>query len=286
MATAQSPEEAGVRNAFSVDVEDYFHVEALRPVIRSADWSSLEYRAEQSTHRLLALLSEADVRATFFMLGWVARRSPQLVRAIHAEGHEIACHGLTHQMVNSQSPDLFRRETAEAKALLEDAAGVAVHGYRAATYSITRESEWALPILSELGFTYDSSIFPIRHDLYGIPDAPRFPYRPEGTSLLEIPVTTVELFGQRLPCGGGGYFRILPYSLFRQALRRVNGTDRQPAVFYCHPWEVDPAQPRIGGLPLKSRFRHYFNLDKMEARLRRLLRDFRWGRMDEVFTHA
>lgn len=283
---AGSGEQSGVRNAFSVDVEDYFHVEALRPVINRADWSSLEYRAEESTHRLLQLLADARVHATFFMLGWVARRSPQLVRAIHAGGHEVACHGLTHQMVNTQTPAQFREETAEAKALLEDAAGAPVRGYRAATYSITRESEWALPILAELGFTYDSSIFPIRHDLYGIPDAPRFPFRPAGAGLLEIPVTTVEFMGQRLPCGGGGYFRIFPYALFRQALRRVNGIDRQPAVFYCHPWEVDPAQPRVGGLPMKSRFRHYFNLGRMEGRLRRLLKDFRWGRMDEVFIGA
>jgi polysaccharide deacetylase family protein (PEP-CTERM system associated) len=272
-----------IRNAFSVDVEDYFHVEALASVVKRADWPSLEYRAEHSTYRLLELLAAEGVRATFFTLGWVAKRSPQLVRAIHDAGHEVACHGLNHQMVNRQTPEQFRAETRESKLLLEDACGAPVRGYRAATYSITRESLWALQILAELGFVYDSSIFPIRHDLYGIPDAPRFPYRPSGTNLLEVPVTTVQFMGQRLPCGGGGYFRLLPYALFRSALRRVNRTDRQAAVFYCHPWEVDPEQPRIAGLSLKSRFRHYTNLSKMESRLRRLLRDFQWGRMDEVF---
>lgn len=279
-------QDGGIRNAFSVDVEDYFHVEALSRVVDRASWNEREYRAEKSTHRLLDLLGAENVRATFFILGWVAKRSPQLVRAIHDAGHEVACHGLTHQMVNKQTPDRFRAETLESKSLLEDAAGAPVRGYRAATYSITQESLWALPILAELGFAYDSSIFPIRHDLYGIPDAPRFPYRPPGTNLLEVPVTTVQFMGQRLPCGGGGYFRLLPYALFRSALRRVNGTDKQPAVFYCHPWEVDPDQPRIAGLSLRSRFRHYTNLSKMESRLRRLLRDFRWGRMDEVFASA
>jgi polysaccharide deacetylase family protein (PEP-CTERM system associated) len=285
VATAD-PQRGSVVNAFSVDVEDYFHVEALAAVVDRSSWASREYRVERNTCRLLELLAAENVHATFFMLGWVAKRSPQLVRAIHAAGHEVACHGLNHQMVTRQDPAQFRAETLESKLLLEDAAGTAVHGYRAATYSITRESLWALPILAELGFRYDSSIFPIRHDLYGIPDAPRFPYRPDNAGLLEVPVTTVEVLGQRLPCGGGGYFRLLPYWLFRSALRRVNRSDGQPAVFYCHPWEVDPEQPRVGGLSLKSRFRHYTNLSKMEGRLRRLLRDFRWGRMDEVFSGA
>jgi polysaccharide deacetylase family protein (PEP-CTERM system associated) len=276
----------GPRNAFSIDVEDYFHVEALSSVVAPSQWATLEYRAEASTQRILELLASESVQATFFILGWVARRSPQLVRAIHAAGHEVACHGLTHQMVIRQTPELFRAETIEAKRLLEDAIGSPVRGYRAATYSITRKSLWALDILSELGFAYDSSIFPIRHDLYGIPDAPRFPYRPLGQGLLEIPVTTVEFLGQRLPCGGGGYFRLLPYGLFRRALERVNRHDGQSAVFYCHPWEIDPGQPRISGLSMKSRFRHYTNLSKMEGRMRQLLRDFNWGRMDEVFVGA
>lgn len=272
-----------ITNAFSIDVEDYFHVEALASVVDRSRWDEYEYRAEDNTRRVLAILEEEGVHATFFVLGWVARRSPQLVRDIHAAGHEVACHGLTHQTVYTQTPETFLRETREAKQCLEDAIGAPVRGYRAATYSITKSSLWALGILDELGFEYDSSIFPIRHDLYGIADSPRFPYRPEGRKLLEVPITTVELAGQRLPCGGGGYFRLLPYSLFRAALRRVNAHDGQPAVFYCHPWEIDPGQPRVAGLKAKSRFRHYTNLDRMESRLRRLLRDFRWGRMDEVF---
>ncbi len=275
-----------VVNAFSIDVEDYFHVEALAPAIDRGQWDALEYRAEGNTRRVLEVLGEEGVKATFFILGWVAKRSPALVRDIHAAGHEVACHGLTHQRVYTQSPATFTAETREAKQVLEDAIGGPVKGYRAATYSVTKDSLWALEILQELGFAYDSSIFPIRHDLYGIPDAPRFPYRPGAGPMLEVPITTVEFLGKRLPAGGGGWFRLLPYGVFSAALRRVNERDGQAGVFYCHPWEIDPGQPRIGGLPLKSRFRHYTNLRTMEARLRRLLRDFRWGRMDEVFGVA
>lgn len=272
-----------VINAFSVDVEDYFHVEALARVVRPGDWERMEYRAERNTRRLLELLAGQGIHGTFFMLGWIAQRSPGLVRDIHAAGHEVACHGENHQVIYEQSPAQFRRETRDAKARLEDTIGAPVLGYRAATYSITRDSLWALDALEEIGFRYDSSIFPIHHDLYGIPDAPRFPHRPGRGRLLEVPITTVEFLGQRLPCGGGGYFRLLPYRLFRAGLRRVNQRDGQPGVFYCHPWEIDPGQPRVAGLSLKSRFRHYTNLGRMEERLRRLLRDFRWARMDEVF---
>ncbi|HEY7739922.1 MAG TPA: XrtA system polysaccharide deacetylase [Steroidobacteraceae bacterium] len=270
-------------NAFSVDVEDYFHVEALAQAVNPGDWGRFEYRAERNTRRLLELLAAARVRATFFMLGWIAERSPALVRDIHAAGHEVACHGENHQVIYRQSRDQFERETRDAKARLEQAIGAPVAGYRAATYSIRRDSLWALEVLESLGFRYDSSIFPIHHDLYGIPGAPRFPYRPGKGPLLEVPITTVEVLGQRLPCGGGGYFRLLPYRLFRAGLRRVNARDRQPGVFYCHPWEIDPGQPRVAGLSWRSRFRHYTNLARMEARLQQLLADFRWDRMDRVF---
>jgi len=270
-------------NAFSVDVEDYFHVEALAATVHPSEWDRYEYRADRNTRVLLELLGHEGVHGTFFVLGWIAKRSRDLVREIHAAGHEIACHGMNHQVIYGQTRETFREESRSAKQFLEDVIGAPVKGYRAATYSITDESRWALDILQELGFKYDSSIFPVRHDLYGIPDAPRFPFRPTSGPLLEVPITTVEAFGLRVPAGGGGYFRLMPYSLFRAALRRVNRKDGRPAVFYCHPWEIDPQQPRVAGLTLKSRFRHYTNLDRMQQRLRRLLGDFRWGRMDDVF---
>jgi polysaccharide deacetylase family protein (PEP-CTERM system associated) len=270
----------------TIDVEDYFHVTAFSGDVDRARWPSMESRVERNTERLLEIFAEHRVRATFFVLGWVAERYPHIVRNLQSGGHEIACHGLTHELIYKQTPAKFREETTRAKALLEDQAGTVVKGYRAATYSIVQRSMWALDILEELGFEYDSSIFPVRHDLYGIPDAPRTPYRVASGKLLEIPLTTVEVAGQRLPCGGGGYFRLLPYGLFRWALRRVNERDRIPAIFYSHPWEIDPEQPRIEGASFKSRFRHYTNLEATEERLTRLLKDFRWGRMDEVFGFA
>jgi polysaccharide deacetylase family protein (PEP-CTERM system associated) len=273
----------GPMNALTIDVEDYFHVTAFASDLDRERWSSLECRVENNTLRMLDLFAQHKVRATFFVLGWVAERYPDLVKRLHAGGHEIACHGLTHELVYKQAPATFRKETAYAKSLLEDLSGAAVRGYRAATYSIVRESMWALDILEELGFEYDSSIFPVRHDLYGVPDAPRAPYRVASGKLLEIPLTTVTIAGQRLPCGGGGYFRLLPYGLFRWALRRVNRLDRLSVIFYAHPWEIDPGQPRIHGSSLKSRFRHYTNLAATEGRLGRLLQDFHWGRMDEIF---
>jgi polysaccharide deacetylase family protein (PEP-CTERM system associated) len=281
MSVAQS-----VTNAMTIDVEDYFHVTAFTNDIDRAKWDSMESRVERNTARLLELFAKHGVRGTFFVLGWVAERFPHIVRDIKAGGHEIACHGLTHQLIYKQTPEKFREETIRAKSVLEEQSGDRVLGYRAATYSIVDKSMWALDILEELGFEYDSSIFPVRHDLYGVPDAPRTPYRVASGKLLEIPLTTVHVAGQRLPCGGGGYFRLLPYSMFRWALRRVNEQDRMPAIFYSHPWEIDPGQPRIEGASFKSRFRHYLNLDATEERLARLLRDFRWGRMDEIFGFA
>ncbi len=272
-------------NAFSIDVEDYFHVEAFSSAIDRDAWDGFESRVERNTNKCMDLLAGANTKATFFVLGWVAQRLPHLIRAIHSAGHEVACHGYSHQLIYRQNPQVFRTETVRAKQCLEDIIGSAVIGYRAASYSIVKQSVWALEILDELGFKYDSSINPIRHDLYGIPDAPRFAYRPAGLRLLEVPITTVQIMGQRLPCGGGGFFRLLPYSVFRAAVRRVNQSDRAAAV-YCHPWELDPAQPRVAGLTFRSRFRHYTNLSKMEQRLKRLLTDFRWARMDSVFGVA
>ncbi len=272
-------------NAFTVDVEDYFHVEALSGVVTRDSWDQREYRVEAVTNGLLELLAQRGVRGTFFILGWVAQRSPGLVRAIHAAGHEVACHGMSHRPVYSQTPEVFRSETRESKQLLEDIIGARVLGYRAATFSITNRSSWAFTILEELGFRYDSSVFPVRHDLYGSPDAPRRPYSPANSSLLEIPMTTVQIGRQRLPCSGGGYFRIFPYSLFRWCWRRANNEGIH-GVFYMHPWELDPGQPRVAGLSWKSRFRHYTNLGRTRSRLDKLLTDFRWDRMDRVFGVA
>jgi polysaccharide deacetylase family protein (PEP-CTERM system associated) len=266
----------------TVDVEDYFHVTAFAKTLDRSRWDQLEYRATANTERVLAIFAEANVKATFFVLGWVAQRAPALIRAIAAAGHEVACHGMSHQLVYKQSRDVFFKETRDSKSMLEDLVGAKVRGYRAASYSITQQSLWALDVLMELGFEYDSSIFPVRHDIYGMRHAPRRPFRPGVGELLEVPLTTVEVLGNRLPCGGGGYFRILPYAFFKWALTRVNNVDRLPSVFYFHPWEIDPAQPRLPG-GWRSRFRHYYNLKQTEPRLRRLLSEFAWDRMDRVF---
>jgi polysaccharide deacetylase family protein (PEP-CTERM system associated) len=265
-------------NAMSVDVEDYFHVAALSEAIPRGDWDGMNRRVDQSTRRLLDLFDSSDTKATFFMLGWVAERHPELVREIQARGHEVACHGYSHRMVYDQSPEEFREETLRSKTLLEDLTGEPVAGYRAASYSITPKSRWALDILAEAGFLYDSSIFPVRHDLYGMPGAPRFPHvltTDGGAKLVEFPPTTARLLGQNLPAPGGGYFRLYPYALSRWLIQRINRQEGQPAIFYLHPWEVDPAQPRIEA-GWRSKFRHYNNLDKCEGRLRRLLSEFRF----------
>jgi polysaccharide deacetylase family protein (PEP-CTERM system associated) len=270
-------------NAFTVDVEDYFHVAALASAVSRESWSARESRVERNTERLLDLLAEKDVRGTFFVLGWVAERSPQLVRRIAAAGHEIACHGFSHQLIYRQSQEEFREETARAKTLLEDAIGQAVLGYRAASFSIVRETLWALDVLIDLGFRYDSSIFAIRHDRYGIPDASPAPGRviaPSGRSLVEFPGAPASFFGLKVPVTGGGYFRILPYGLTRSGLKRINAAGR-PFAFYLHPWEIDPGQPRVS-VGAVSRFRHYTNLSRCETRLRRLLGEFAFGSMVEV----
>lgn len=271
-------------NAMSVDVEDYFQVSAFERATHGQDWDQYPRRVERNVDVILDLFAERDVKATFFTLGWIAERHPKMIDRIVAAGHELASHGYRHVRVTEQSPDDFRADVRRTKALLEDLSGQAVRGYRAASFSIDTRTPWAFEILAEEGHVYSSSVYPIRHDLYGMPDAPRFAYRPhDAKTLLEVPGTTVQVFGQNIPCGGGGYFRILPYSLFTWAMRRVNEQDGQACIFYFHPWEVDPGQPRVEGLPLKSRLRHYTNLSRMEGRLRRVLREFEWDRMDRVF---
>lgn len=276
--------ERPTRNAMTVDVEDYFQVSAFEPYIERSAWERTPTRVEHNVERILALFEEQDVKGTFFTLGWIAERHPEMVRRIVAGGHEIASHGWAHVRVTKQQPEEFRQDVIRTRGFLEDLSGQRVKGYRAASYSIGSDNLWALEILQETGHLYSSSIYPIHHDLYGMPEAPRFPFWPNGADgLLEIPVTTVELMARKLPCGGGGYFRLLPYGLSRWALRRVNRYDGQACVFYFHPWEIDPDQPRTPSIDLKTRFRHYLNLSRMEPRLRRLLQDFSWGRMDEVF---
>jgi len=271
-------------NAMTVDVEDYLHVSAFEKHIRRQDWEALPCRVEHNTDRVLALFADHEVKATFFMLGWVAERYRDLVSRIVGAGHELASHGYSHVRVTQQTPQEFRDDAVRTKHLLEDISGQPVHGYRAASYSIGAANLWALEILQEIGHRYSSSIYPIRHDLYGMPGAPRFPFYPNGAGgLLEIPITTIEVFKQKLPCGGGGYFRLLPYGWSRWAMRRVKRHDRQPCVCYFHPWEIDPEQPRQQGIGIKTRIRHYTNLAGMEQRLGRVLREFHWGRMDEVF---
>lgn len=272
-----------IRNALTVDVEEYFQVAAFEQTIPRDRWEASESRVEVSTGRVLDLFAASGRTATFFILGWIAERHPSLVKRIVTEGHEVASHGYDHSRVHQFTPEQFRADVSRTKAILEDIAGVEVRGYRAPSYSIDGRNLWALDVLQETGYVYSSSIYPIRHDLYGMPEAPRFPFRIRPDAILEIPVTTVKLGGRNYPCGGGGYFRLLPYRAFRWMLRRVNEEDRRPGLFYFHPWEVDPQQPRIQDAPLKSRFRHYVNLGSMHERLGRLLREFDWGRMDEVF---
>ncbi len=273
------------RNAMTVDVEDYFQVGAFAATISRSDWESLPQRVERNTERTLEVFSDCGALATFFTLGWVAERHPRLIRRIVDAGHELASHGYSHVRVDDQSEDEFRADAGRTRRLLEDISGVAVKGYRAASFSIGHTTPWAHRILAEEGYGYSSSINPIRHDHYGMPDAPRFAFRPDGDDgVIEFPMTTVRLFGRNLPCSGGGYFRLMPYTMFRSAVRRFNRVDANPAIFYFHPWEIDPDQPRPGGLSAKARFRHYLNLDRMERRLRRLLADFDWGRMDRVFN--
>jgi polysaccharide deacetylase family protein (PEP-CTERM system associated) len=272
-----------IRNAMTVDVEDYFQVQALSDVVARQDWPSRPQRVQRNTERILDLFGEHGVKATFFALGWVAERHPSLIRRIVGEGHELASHGWAHFRVDRHSPEEFRADIRRTKSALEAIGGVAVSGYRAASFSIGRRNQWAFAILEEEGYAYSSSVYPVRHDLYGMPEAPRFPFHPiAGHAFREFPITTLRRLGRNWPCGGGGWFRLLPYAISRAAMRAVHDGDHRACIFYFHPWEIDPDQPRQSGLSLKSRFRHYTNLGRMEAKLRRLLGDFAWDRMDRV----
>jgi polysaccharide deacetylase family protein (PEP-CTERM system associated) len=270
-------------NAMTVDVEDYFHVQAFAGVIDPANWNAMPCRVEANTDRILALLDQAQVKATMFTLGWVAQRYPQIVRRIVQAGHELASHGYNHQRVDGLSEAVFRDDVTRARALLEDIGGTSVRGYRAPTFSINAHTPWAYDVLAETGHVYSSSIYPVRHDLYGAPNAPRLPHLVGSKGLWELPMTTVQLRGQNLPCSGGGYFRLLPYALFRIGPRRANALGER-AMFYTHPWEIDADQPRVAGASRLSNFRHYLNLHRTAGRLQRLLGDFAWDRVDNVFA--
>jgi len=280
---SRADEEPPISNALTIDVEDYFQVSAFASCIRCSEWDRQECRIERNVDRILSLLDRHDTHATFFTLGWIAERYPQLVRRIVDEGHELASHGYMHQRATELDETQFRADIRRSKGLLEDLTGVRVAGYRAPSFSIGEGNRWAFDCLADEGYRYSSSIYPIRHDHYGTPDAPRFAHRVEG-GLLEIPATTMRLMNANLPSSGGGYFRLLPYAMSRWMLRRVNLEDGEPTIFYFHPWEIDLEQPRVRGIDAKTRFRHYVNIgNPMERRLERLLSDFRWARVDEVF---
>lgn len=274
-----------IQNVLTVDVEDYFQVSAFANTIKQDEWGEHPLRVASNTHKLLDLFDEYQVKATFFILGWVAEREKNLVLEIAKRGHEVACHGYSHQLVYNQTPEVFQQETVRAKSILEDIIQQPVLGYRAASYSITEKSLWALDILAESGFVYDSSIFPVRHDRYGMPDTPEYPYHlmtPAGHSIIEFPLSTAKFLNYRLPVAGGGYFRLYPYWLSRMGLKQIN-RQQQPFIFYLHPWEIDPDQPRISA-SLFSRFRHYNNLDKCETRLRNLMSDFQFATTWDVLS--
>ena len=273
---------APITNALTIDVEDYFQVSAFAPYIARSEWGLRECRVERNVDCILEMLADTDTKATFFTLGWIAERYPELVRHIVREGHELASHGYGHERASDQTEAAFFSDIQLAKIVLEDLVDSEVTGYRAPSFSIGSGNLWAFDCLARAGYRYSSSVYPIRHDHYGMPDSPRFAYevRP---GLMEIPITTLRLFNRNLPSSGGGYFRLLPYALSRWMLSRVNGHENQSGVFYFHPWEIDPGQPRVEGISSKTRFRHYFNIDRMEARLNQLLGDFKWGRMDQIF---
>ncbi|XVJ68825.1 MAG: DUF3473 domain-containing protein [Rhizobacter sp.] len=274
-----------ITNALTIDVEDYFQVSAFAPYIARSQWDSQECRVQRNVERILELLAVRQTKATFFTLGWVAERYPHLVRAIVDQGHELASHGYGHERASDLTPAAFRQDIVSAKKILEDLGGVAVQGYRAPSFSIGKGNLWAFDELLQAGYRYTSSVYPIAHDHYGMPDWPRFA-QPVREGLLEVPVTTLRKFNRNFPSSGGGYFRLLPYALSRWMIQQVNAQDLQPAIFYFHPWEIDAGQPRVAGIDAKTRFRHYVNIGRMDSRLQQLLADFRWGRMDQIFLGA
>jgi polysaccharide deacetylase family protein (PEP-CTERM system associated) len=274
-----------VVNALTIDVEDYFQVSAFAPYVARSRWEEQPRRIEGNIDRILELLAEAGVHATFFTLGWIAERHPQMVQRIVAGGHELASHGYAHERASALAHDTFFADVALAKAVLEDIAGTRVQGYRAPSFSIGDDNLWAYDCLAKAGYRYSSSVYPIRHDHYGSPDRARFAHLAHA-HVLEVPIATARVFNTNIPAGGGGYFRLLPYALSRWLIQRVNCRDEESAIFYFHPWEIDPGQPRVKGLDAKSRFRHYVNLERTAGRLERLVRDFRWDRMDRVVFGA
>jgi polysaccharide deacetylase family protein (PEP-CTERM system associated) len=277
---------APIRNAMTIDVEDYFQVSAFASHISRDSWTTLPCRVEANVDRILALLNSANVKATFFTLGWIAERYPAMVRRIVDNGHELASHGYGHLRASDQTAAEFNDDITRSKSLLEDIGGQKVLGYRAPSFSIGTKNLWTLDTLLQAGYRYSSSIYPIQHDHYGMPDAPRFAFYPNGKDgLLEVPITTVRMMNKNLPAGGGGYFRFFPYAVSRWFLQKVNLEDKQSGIFYFHPWELDPGQPRQAGVSAKTRFRHYVNLDRMEGRIKALTRDFHWDRMDRIFLN-
>lgn len=269
-------------NYLTIDVEDYFQVLAFADIVPLDTWDTYPSRVVDNTRRILSILEKQDVKATFFILGWTANKHPELVSEINTKGHEIACHSFYHRPIYKLSPEEFKKDTAKSKDILEQITGKKIQGYRAPSYSITRDSLWALDILEELGFTYDSSIFPVHHDNYGIPDAPRFEYTIPNSTLKEYPISTLNIAGYKLPVAGGGYFRLFPYWFTKMALQRINTADRQPFIFYLHPWEFDPNQPKFNKARKKSKFRHYINLDKTNLRFEKLLNVFTFSSIEQT----
>ena len=282
--SAERPNVGGIKNAMTIDVEDYFQVSAFSDNIPFAQWPQHNCRVERNMGKILELFDQHGVKATFFTLGWIAQNYPNVVRKIVDGGHELASHGRNHVRVFQQTPSEFKEDISTTKKLLEDIGGVEVKGYRAASFSIDNRNLWAYDCLADAGYQYSSSIYPLQHDHYGMPGAPRFSFYVNDTGLIEMPISTVRLMNRLWPSGGGGYFRFFPYTISKRLIRAVNEKERRSAIFYLHPWEIDPDQPKQENLPLKTKFRHYINLNHTYDRLGRLLQDFNWDRMDQVYT--